>query len=48
MDRLTACCTFAGVSDMSAGETTPRQSVAYVVLTGGCHWCYLLCGVSPT
>uniref|UniRef100_A0A251SAS8 Uncharacterized protein n=1 Tax=Helianthus annuus TaxID=4232 RepID=A0A251SAS8_HELAN len=33
MDRLTTCCTFAGVSGLSGVEVTPRQSVTYVALT---------------
>ncbi|MFS7973071.1 hypothetical protein Hanom_Chr09g00852271 [Helianthus anomalus] len=48
MDGLTTCCTFAGVSGLSVMDVTPRQSVAYVALTGNCHWCHLHCGVSPT
>ncbi|KAJ0895815.1 hypothetical protein HanRHA438_Chr08g0327481 [Helianthus annuus] len=47
-DGLTTCCTFAGVSGLSVVDVTPRQSVAYVALTGDCHWCHLHCGVSPT
>ncbi|KAF5781851.1 hypothetical protein HanXRQr2_Chr11g0488671 [Helianthus annuus] len=34
MDGLTTCCTFAGVSGLSVVEVTPRQSIAYVALTG--------------
>ncbi|MFS8014142.1 hypothetical protein Hanom_Chr15g01341141 [Helianthus anomalus] len=47
MDRLTTCCTFAGVSGLSGVEVTPRQSAAYVALTGDCHWCYLHCVSVP-
>ncbi|KAJ0852893.1 hypothetical protein HanRHA438_Chr14g0644911 [Helianthus annuus] len=48
MDGLTTCCTFSGVSGSSVMEVTPRQSIAYVALTGNCHWCHLHCGVSTT
>ncbi|MFS7945354.1 hypothetical protein Hanom_Chr14g01293581 [Helianthus anomalus] len=48
MDGLTTCCTFAGVSGLSVMDVTPRQSVAYVALTGNCHLCHLHCGVRPT
>ncbi|MFS8025753.1 hypothetical protein Hanom_Chr16g01478911 [Helianthus anomalus] len=48
MGGLTTCCIFAGVSGLSVVAVTPCQSVAYVDLTGDCHWCYLHCGVSPT
>ncbi|KAF5823218.1 hypothetical protein HanXRQr2_Chr01g0035971 [Helianthus annuus] len=44
MDGLTTCCTFSGVSGSSVMEVTPRQSIAYVALTGNCHWCHLHCG----
>ncbi|KAJ0958103.1 hypothetical protein HanPSC8_Chr01g0035281 [Helianthus annuus] len=37
MDGLTTCCPFSGVSGSSVMEVTPRQSIAYVALTGiGC------------
>ncbi|KAJ0902604.1 hypothetical protein HanPSC8_Chr08g0338941 [Helianthus annuus] len=36
------------VSGSSVMEVTPRQSIAYVALTGNCHWCHLHCGVSTT
>ncbi|KAJ0524979.1 hypothetical protein HanHA300_Chr09g0306701 [Helianthus annuus] len=48
MDGLTTCCPFSGVSGSSVMEVTPRQSIAYVALTGNCHWCHLHCGVSTT
>ncbi|MFS7969631.1 hypothetical protein Hanom_Chr09g00811471 [Helianthus anomalus] len=48
MDGLTTCCTFAGVSGLSVMDVRPRQSVAYVALTGNFHLCHLHCGVRPT